>query len=239
LVDPDATLEQLDWSVQKELSSLPASLLEKVASHLVMAGRLMDEDSDLAMQHARQAHDLSPRIPAVREALAIAAYGAGDYKTALREARTVRRMSGDDSWLPMIADCERGLGRSDRALDLLLEANIGSMPIEIRAECLIVMAGARRDLGQDEAALALLDTDLLRSRKKSEWVARMRVTYADTLAALGRDGEADRWLRLAAASDPSGASGAANRLVDADQLEFVDTAEDFLEEMPSPGSPNG
>lgn len=188
-----------------------------------MAGRLLPDDPELALQHAQQAHDLSPRITAVREALAVVGYQAGDYKAALREARTVRRMTGDESWLPMIADCERGLGRSDRALDLLAEVDLGTLPDEIRAECLIVRSGARRDLGQPEAALAALETDLLRVGRKAVWVARLRIAYAETLLALGRSDEAERWLRLAVASDPTGESGAADLLAD---WEGVDLLED-------------
>lgn len=224
-VDRDATIDQLERSVQRELSSLPGTLAEKVASHLVMSGRLLDEDPATALLHARRAHDLSPRIPAVREALAIAAYTAGEFKEALREARTVRRMSGDDSWLPLVADCERGLGRADRALDELTGADLARMPEEVRAECLIVMAGARQDLGQPEAALAVLDGDLLRSRRKSEWSARLRLAYADALDKAGRADEAERWIRLAVASDPTGGSGAGARLAELEGIEVVDTAE--------------
>lgn len=211
-VDPDAVIKELDFSVRKELSSLPGTLAEKVAGHLVMAGRLLDEDPELAFAHARTAHDLAPRIVAVREALAAAAYSAGDYRTAIREARTVRRMSGDDTWLPMIADCERGLGRPERALDLLAETDLSTLPDPVRAECLMVLSGARRDLGQTDAALAVLDNDLLRSRTKSVWSARLRLAYADALADAGRVAEAEKWEQLAAASDPDGSSGAAERL---------------------------
>lgn len=208
---------------------MPGTLAEKVASHLVMAGRLIDDDPDLARQHAETAHDLSPRLAAVRESLAITAYAAGDYRTSLREARTVRRMSGDDGWLPMIADSERGLGRPDKALDLLAEVDLQRLPDEVRAECLIVRSGARRDLEQLEAALAGLEGDLLRSRVKSVWAARLRVAYAQTLAALGRADEADRWLRLAVASDPDGESGAADLLAEQSGVDFVELSDDSAE----------
>ena len=201
-VDEDAIIAELDSSVRRELSSLPGTLAEKVAGHLIMAGRLMDEDPELALQHASTAHDLAPRVLAVREALAIAAYSAADYKTAMREARTVRRMSGDDSWLPVIADCERGLGRPERALDMLRETDLAALPPEVRAEALMVMSGARRDLGQSEAAVALLDTDLLRTGERSGWAARLRVAYAEALAESGREEEAEKWRTLAAATDP-------------------------------------
>ena len=137
----------------------------------------------------------------------------------------MRRMSGDESWLPMIADCERGLGRPERALDLLAETDLGKLPEPIRAECLMVLSGARQDMGQKEAALAVLDTDLLRSRVKSVWSARLRLAYADALEALGRTDEAARWLALASASDPEGTSGAGERLAQDDGVELVDLAD--------------
>lgn len=220
------TIAELDRGVQKDLSSLPESLAEKVAGHLVMVTRLLDEDPDAAADHAAQAHQLAPRIACVRESLAVTAYRSGDYKTALREARTVRRMSGDESWLPLIADCERGLGRRDRALELIREADLGALPDEVRAECLIVLSGIRRDLGQLDAALAALDTDLLRARRRSEWSGRLRFAYAETLAAAGRQEEAERWLRLAVASDPTGASGAADMLAEWEGVELIEVTAD-------------
>lgn len=224
-VDRDAVIGELDHSVRRELSSLPGTLAEKVAGHLIMAARLLDDDPELALAHARTAHDLAPRIVAVREALAIASYHGGDYRTALREARTVRRMAGDDSWLPMIADCERGLGRPEKALDLIAEADLSALPDDVRAECLMVASGARGDIGQKDAAVAVLDNDLLRSRQKSVWSARYRLAFSDALAAAGRTDEAQRWLALAAASDPTGSSAAAARISGADDLELFDVLE--------------
>ena len=45
----------------------------------------------------------------------------GRYAEALRELRTVRRLSGSSEHLPIMADCERGLGRPERALALARE----------------------------------------------------------------------------------------------------------------------
>lgn len=191
-----------------------------------MAARLLDDDPELAVQHARRAYELAPRLTPAREALAVTAYASGDYRTALREARAVRRMAGDEAWLPVIADCERGLGHTDRALELLLEADLERLPVATRAECLIVLSGIRRDLGQLDAALATLEHDMLRSGRKEVWSARLRLAYAETLAEAGRREEADRWLRLAVASDPDGSSGAAEVLADWEGIEVVDTGEE-------------
>ena len=58
------------------------------------------------------------RVGVVREACGIAAYRTGRWAEALSELRAARRMTGRDDYLPIMADCERALGRPDRALAL-------------------------------------------------------------------------------------------------------------------------
>ncbi len=224
-IPDDVELTELSKSVQHSLDSLPESLAMKVGGHLVMAARLLQDDPDRALEHAQAGHDLAPRVGTVREALAIAAYNTGAYQVALREARTVRRMTGDNTWLPLMGDCERGLGRPERALDLLSPDVIATLDPATQAEALIVISGARADLGQAEAAVAVLDTDLLRNPKKQTWVARLRFAYAEALFRIGEDAEGMKWLKLAAATDPDGTSGAAERLDEFEGIEFMEIEE--------------
>ena len=58
------------------------------------------------------------RLAAVREAVGIAAYQCGDWAQALAELRAARRMGSKSPLLPLIADCERGVGRPERAIEL-------------------------------------------------------------------------------------------------------------------------
>ncbi len=83
-----------------------------------MAAQLLDEDPELAYAHAQAAQRRAGRVGLVREALGIAAYQVGHYEEALRELRTARRLTGSSEHLAVMADCERGLGRPERALDL-------------------------------------------------------------------------------------------------------------------------
>ena len=53
----------------------------------------------------------------VREATGETAYAAGHYAEALAELRAAKRMNGTTDYLPVMADCERALGRPERALD--------------------------------------------------------------------------------------------------------------------------
>ena len=58
------------------------------------------------------------RIAVVRETAGITAYHAGEWAEALSELRAARRMAGGPGLLAVMADCERGLGRPERAIEL-------------------------------------------------------------------------------------------------------------------------
>lgn len=201
LIDEDVTGAELDNEVRAELDGLPSGAAKMVARHLVMAGRLLDEDPDVAYAHAMAARRRASRIGLVREAVGIAAYRAGRYAEALAELRAARRMTGSAEYLPMMADSERGLGRPERALDLASDPAVTGLDTAGRMEMLIVAAGARRDLGQHAAAAALLQVPELRSSDQTVWVARLRYAYADALEAAGRENEARRWFSRAAEAD--------------------------------------
>ena len=88
----------------------------------MLAGQLIDEEPELAYAHAEAARRRAARLPIVREAAAETAYAAGRYDVALSEFRALRRMTGTDDYLPVMADCERALGRPQNALKLAKEA---------------------------------------------------------------------------------------------------------------------
>jgi tetratricopeptide (TPR) repeat protein len=116
----------------------------------------------------------------------------------------------------MMADSERGLGRPRRALDLAADPAVAGLDIAGRIEMLIVAAGARRDLGQLEAAAVSLQIPELRSRSQRPWVARLRYAYADALAALGRVEEARHWFVKAAEADRDNETEALDRIAELD-----------------------
>ena len=182
-----------------------------VAKHLVMAQRLLEDDPQLAYEHALAARRRAGRIGFVREAAGVAAYMAGKYAEALTELRAARRMTGSVEYLPMMADCERGLGRPRRALDLSHDPAVTGLDTAGSIEMLIVAAGARRDLGEHEAAAVLLQVPELRTKGAHEWVARLRYAYADALLGAGRQKEAARWFLRAAEADVDGETDAEER----------------------------
>ena len=216
VVDDDITGDELDPDVAAELGSLSRGAARAVAKHLVMAGRLLDDDPDLAYQHSMEARRRAARIGVVREAAGVAAYMAGRYAEALADLRAAKRITGSAEYLPMMADCERGLGRPRRALDLASDPASTGLPLESRIELLIVAAGARRDLGDIEAAVVSLQVPELRSKAKAQWVARLRYAYADLLEAAGRREESRRWFVRALDADGAEETDAAERVAQLD-----------------------
>jgi tetratricopeptide (TPR) repeat protein len=181
-----------------------------------MTGYLIDDDPDTAYEHAKAARRTAARVASVREACGLAAYAAGHYAEALTELRTARRMSGLQTHLPVMADCERGLGRPERALALASSADVAALDPEGRLEMRIVASGARRDLGQFDAAVLTLQVRELDAPDVHPWTPRLRYAYADALLSAGRTDEAIDWFRRAADADPEGATDAEERL---DELE--------------------
>ena len=134
--------------------AVPADLASVIARLLVATSAAADPDQ--AFRYAKKARGLAARVGVVRETCAIAAYQAGDWNAALAEFRAARRLTGRASYLPLMADCERALGRLDRALDLVSgpDARAADRPTQI--ELRIVESGIRRDQGLFEAAVVAL-----------------------------------------------------------------------------------
>ena len=200
--------------IRGELTTLDKSTADTVARHLVAAGLLLDEDPEEALAHARAARARSGRIAAVREAVGIAAYHCGDWAQALAELRAARRMGSKSALLPLIADCERGIGRPERAIELARSADATQLTGDDADELRIVVAGARSDLGQHEQALAMLSTPQLDPKRTGQTAARLFYVYAETLLALGRKPEALRWFINAAAADVDGLTDAEDRITE-------------------------
>ena len=116
----DAEFSALDAEARRELKGLSKPLAEIVGKHLVAAGTLIDEEPERALEHARYARSRAPRVGLVREAAGLTAYHAGEWAEALGELRAARRMSGGNTHLAVMADCERALGRPERALELAI-----------------------------------------------------------------------------------------------------------------------
>ncbi|WP_299960335.1 hypothetical protein [uncultured Modestobacter sp.] len=215
----------LDQSVRSALRGLDPRNAETVARHLVAAGGLLDDEPELALEHARAARDRASRIAAVREAVGVAAYLAGDFAEAARELRAYARMSGDESYRAVLADCERGLGRPENAIKLVNEALAAGPEEEELVELRLVEAGARQDLGELPAAALVLEA-ALGGRPTPAGLGhpelgqlRLAMAYADLLTDRGEDELAMEWYVAIASADPDDLTGVSEVFAEDDELD--------------------
>ncbi|OII06209.1 hypothetical protein BIU95_13370 [Curtobacterium sp. MCBA15_007] len=207
-----------------ELKTLSKDNADWVARHLVAAALFVDDDPETANQHALSAARRAGRVGVVRETAAITAYRLGDFATALRELRTYRRISGRNDQLPMMVDCERGLGRPERALELGRSVERSALETPVQVELAIAMSGARLDLGNPTAALGELEIPQLDPSTAYTWSPALYSAYAATLEELGRQDEADEWWARV-----DRAAAALAEIADDNAWETVDVVEETIE----------
>lgn len=160
-----------------------AEELEHTASRHWKAGALLHmrevitayEAGDLASAHeaAHRAKADAPRSPSVREALGLIHLERGEFKDALSELLAFRRMTGLAVRDPAIAACYRALDRPEKALEAL-SLDPGGLDEEGRVEALVVRAGALADMGNLDAAMALLGRERLDPARLEEARRRLR-----------------------------------------------------------------
>ncbi len=213
-IDDDVTGKEIDKDVRLELSTLDGPVAGTVARHLVMAGRLMDTDPELAHQHTQHARKRAGRVAVVREAAGYAAYNAGHFDVALKEFQAARRISGRADFIAVLADCERGVGRPEKAVALLDDPAVTSLPSDVAAELAIVVAGAMRDLERPDDALELLRRAMPARLPREQWVARLQYALGDVLADLGQTDAAVSAFAAAEAGDIEGDLDAGDRVVE-------------------------
>lgn len=238
-IDEDIVGDEIDKAVKQELMSLPKTLAEDVAKNLVMVARMLDEDPERAYGYAKIAHRLASRVPSVREAMGFAAYASEKYAEALAEFRAARRMTGLQHLWPVMADCERGMGRPEKALAMAGEPEVQKLDKAGQVEMRLVAAGARRDMGQAEAAVVTLQSSELASGSIQPWSARLRYAYADALLEVGREEEAREWFAKALEADQSGTTDASDRLAELDGVEFLDALDPDEDEDEQGGDSEG
>ncbi|MFD3801501.1 hypothetical protein ACFWQJ_10505 [Kocuria palustris] len=187
-----------------------------------MVARYIEDDPAFALEHARYAVSRAGRVAAVREAAGVAAYENGEYHEALKELRTYRRMTGDDIHLPLMIDCERALGRPEKALELASSQSVTELPAEARVELAIIVAGMRRDEGDADGALKALEIPQLDRNRGFSYSPRLFRAYGEALRGVGREKEATAWDRQAVVAEAALGTGAF------EDPEIVDLGEDEI-----------
>lgn len=221
----------LDKAARRELLTLSKENADGVACHLVATGEcLAADDLDGALAHAENASRRAGRVAIVREVLGFVHYRRAEWAEALREFRTARRLSGSPHLLPQMADVERGLGRPDRAIELSQEPEARALSAADRVELAIVVSGARRDLGQHDAAAQILRELVRASPPQRSWSPRLYYAYAEALLELEDSTGAREWLARAVDADREGVTDAADRLAELDGVDIIDHGDGDEEE---------
>jgi hypothetical protein len=200
IIPEEITGEELDKVTRGDLLTLSAENAKVVSRHLSCVNLYADTEPDLAFAHAEAAVRHAGRVAIVRETAGYAAYRIGKFEIAIKELKAAFRISGDVSIWPVLADCERGLGRPRKALELAGSPEAKRLEKEQAIELRIVAAGARRDLGELDAAIVTLQTKDL-NVDNDTWAIRLRYAFADALDAAGRKDEARKWFKKCAEVD--------------------------------------
>lgn len=211
---PEIEASALAGDVRRDLRSLDRNNADLVAKHLVMVTELLDVDPVAALEHARFARKRAGRLAVVRETAGIAAYHVGEWAEALSELRAAKRMSGSTDLLAMMADCERGLGRPARAIELARSPEAASLTGEAAEELRMVESGARIDMGEPAKAVVTLRAGDLDPARTGTAAARYFYAYAEALLADGRRADASTWFMNAAAADVEDITDAEERVAD-------------------------
>ena len=210
IIPEEITGEELDKATRGDLLTLSAENAKVVSRHLTCVNLYAETDPELAFEHAQAAARHAGRVAVVRETAGYAAYRVGKYEVAIKDLKAAFRINGDVSIWPVLADCERGLGKPRKALELAGAPEARKLEKEQAIELRIVAAGARRDLGEVDAAVVTLQTNDLNTENDS-WAIRLRYAYADALEAAGRTDEARKWFKKCADIDVNESTDAIER----------------------------
>jgi tetratricopeptide (TPR) repeat protein len=222
---PDSvTDDQVAREVRDELGSLSSDRASIVGRYLVAAE--LAADPEQAYRYAQAAKQLAARVGIVREVSGIMAYKSGRWAEALTELQAGRRMTGRNDYLPLMADAERGLGRLDRALDLVHSAEAKRLPRAAQIELRIVESGIRRDQGLADAAVLALQVPELTDGKPRPWSARLFYAYGEALLAAGRTEAAREAFSRAVVADEDEETDALARLDELDGISVTDLEDD-------------
>ncbi len=155
-----------------------------------------------AIKKAQVAKQLAPRDVTVRETLGLAAYRVGNWKVALAELRTYRRLSGETTHMPVEMDIQRALDRPE-AIEQIWEdlQRLGGKPAVLK-EGAVVYASHLVDRGDLDAAWEVVKPGRL-THDPFEEDLRMWYVAARIAALRGQTDTAGRLRNAILEHDPS------------------------------------
>ncbi len=183
LLPEDVEAKMLPGKIRAELLSLSAENSEVVAKQMVMIDRLLsthvEADERLANQFGKAASERAGRVGVVRDYAGRAALAVKDFPEAKKHFSAAFRINGNPMMKVYLAECETGLGKARKALDLLGEIKLASLTPRDAAYAHMVSAEARFALAQMEAALVTLSAK-----------------YEEVLSRIPEDRALSRWIAL-------------------------------------------
>ncbi|MEX2394132.1 MAG: hypothetical protein WD826_06605, partial [Actinomycetota bacterium] len=159
-------------------------------------------EHERAVQELLEAKTKAPRSVYVREMLGLAYYHLESWREAARELAAYRRLSDRRDRDPEYADCERALGRPEKAVEILSDIAAQDVAEDVLVEGLVVAAGALSDLGRPADAVRVLEQGPLRPRSIEPHHLRLYYALADALELSGRRADARGWRDTIYAEDP-------------------------------------
>lgn len=176
---------------------------ERVLQHLTIALAALDaRDGETALPHLRWVKGRFPRLAAVREALGVALYLEEDYRGAIAELSTHRRLTGSVAHNHLVADALRATGDGEDRIPTLVQQMVtdaDEVDDAALAEGHIVWASWLADRGDPGAGRSVLQAVLDESPDDVE-EHHLRTWYvaADLAERAGDIGEATRLFSLVA-----------------------------------------
>jgi tetratricopeptide (TPR) repeat protein len=151
----------------------PVTLERRMANAAMAYERDRYQD---ALSALKPVLDAAPGSASVRELHGLILYRLGRWRSAAKELREFHALSGSYDQHPVIADCERAMGRHDRVRVLWDEIRRAGVDREVLVEGRLVMAGTLADEGNFEEAIELLRLE--GKLRRNPDLAHLRQWYA-------------------------------------------------------------
>jgi tetratricopeptide (TPR) repeat protein len=152
-------LARIDPEVADELAdAVGQQRAPRLTEQLARASEALDRERfDEARRIASAIAKEAPDVAAVQEVIGLASYRLGRYKQAAAALKRADELHSDPSLWPVLADCQRALGRWREVDRIWLRIREASPAHEVLAEGRIVAASALADQGDLRGALAMMN----------------------------------------------------------------------------------
>ena len=119
------------------------------------------------------------RVAELHELYGLTLYRLGRWGDALEQLQIFTDSTGDVTQLPVMADCNRALGRLDLVRKLWDELRMAGPEASVITEGRIVMAGALADVGDIAGGIRLLEQGPIKVKKARDHHVRLWYALAD------------------------------------------------------------